>query len=841
MKSGYNVILLLFSTLFLWACGGGGDIKEDGIGPDGGGGNTDTTLSITIESSSSSVSLAAPVTLTATVIDSENKVQPNKVVTFSLSDENMGTFSVANQKVATNSEGVATIQLATGSIAGATTVTATLDEDDSVSANTVVTMTGDGGDVSAGAQILVSLHDDDGNEVNAITSTQPAIVTATITGLNQVRIVTFESTIGELPIATAVTDDQGRASVQIFAGSVLGAGKVKASIESGEEGEAVVVVGATNLVMGSGSPFVPERANVSLVQLSAGGTATVSVQIQDENGNPYTQPIDVNFSSRCFSSATPQAEISTPVATVNGVATTTYLAQGCVGDDPINVTARTGGLNLTASGTINVLPADVGSIVFVSAEPEMLTLKGTGSQETSTVKFRVLDENGNPVNNQEVNFELNTNAGGLSLNPTSASTNNEGVVQTVVNTGTVSTSVRVTAKITTSNSEIVGQSSQLVVSTGIPDQDSFSIAASSFNVEGWDKNGTQVTITARLADAFNNPAPDGTDVYFTTEGGYIEPSCQTDNGECEVTWTSSNPKPVGSVFDSRGILVEPVIVEGIRNPVDGISEDNDAYFGGNHYKGQYGGRVTITATAIGEESFNDINNNGWLDTEAEAQRFLNGTDVSGEPYDLDDPFQDYNEDGLFNPQQDHPSGIAERVGGEAEELISFPFGPTGTHDGVFDFADRKYNGVLCKPELVNVCADGVNEPQSTYLRRNLVLVMSGSNAYVTPKSQMVIRDALAGNEAIDIVGKSTGSVTFTVSDIHNQPMPAGTLIKFSTSAGSVASAPVIEWPDTNENRGLEITATVKGTDESESGVLSVSVELPSGAESELFTIDVNIF
>ncbi|MFW8341613.1 hypothetical protein ACOICY_29205, partial [Klebsiella pneumoniae] len=70
---------------------------------------------------------------------------------------------------------------------------------------------------------------------------------------------------------------------------------------------------------------------------------------------------------------------------------------------------------------------------------------------------------------------------------------------------------------------ISSQSSVLVISTGKPDQDSFSLSAETLNAEGWDVDGTAVKVTARLADAFNNPVPDGTAVYFTTEGGAITP------------------------------------------------------------------------------------------------------------------------------------------------------------------------------------------------------------------------------------------------------------------------------------------------------------------------------
>ena len=59
--------------------------------------------------------------------------------------------------------------------------------------------------------------------------------------------------------------------------------------------------------------------------------------------------------------------------------------------------------------------------------------------ESSVVKFKVLDKNGNVVANQNVKFALNTTVGGVKIDPLQATTDNSGIVQTVVTTGTVAT------------------------------------------------------------------------------------------------------------------------------------------------------------------------------------------------------------------------------------------------------------------------------------------------------------------------------------------------------------------------------------------------------------------
>jgi hypothetical protein len=171
--------------------------------------------------------------------------------------------------------------------------------------------------------------------------------------------------------------------------------------------------------------------------------------------------------------------------------------------------------------------------------------------------------------------------------------------------GTVATTVRVTATVQGVTPTLATQSSQLTVTTGIPDQDSFSLSVQCQNVEAWNRDGVIVPVTARLSDRFNNPVPNGTAITLQTEGGSIVSQCVTagGNGTCSVNWTSSNPRP------------------------------------GTHTNGDMrAGRSTVYATAIGEESFTDTNGNGSFD---------NGENFA----DLPERFLDENENGLRDPSE----------------------------------------------------------------------------------------------------------------------------------------------------------------------------------------------
>jgi hypothetical protein len=447
--------------------------------------------------------------------------------------------------------------------------------------------------------------------------------------------VTFTATSGGLSGSSGTTDANGAATATL---STAGDPTVRVITVTATSGSLTASVnvqvsqggGVTGVSMGSGTGvnFQAGVLGINSPNLSAGGSTSVQVVLQRTDGALHTAETDITFSSAC--QAQGLATIA-PVTTTTGVATTNYVATGCAGDDVITATAIVDGAQLTATGTVTVAPGVIGSIIFESATPTNIALRGTGSAtnpETSTVVFRVLDQAGGPRVGSTVNFSLNTTVGGISVSPTSAVSGADGRVQTVVQGGTVATTVRVTATVQGVTPALATQSSQLTVTTGIPDQDSFSLAVQCRNVEALNQDGVVVPVTARLSDRFNNPVPNGTAVTFQTEGGQIVSQCQTSGGTgtCTVDWTSSNPRP------------------------------------GTHPNGDMrAGRSSLLATAIGEESFTDTNGNGSFDV---GETFV----------DLPERFLDENEDGSRD---------------STEPIYDF------NNNSTYDPADTDFNGVLC--------------------------------------------------------------------------------------------------------------------------------------------------
>ncbi|MEW8050540.1 MAG: hypothetical protein AB2809_09205, partial [Candidatus Thiodiazotropha sp.] len=372
---------------------------------------------------------------------------------------------------------------------------------------------------------------------------------------------------------------------------------------------------------GAGAGFRPGELDIAVTTLSSGGQTSIIATLADSEGNLFTGDANIFFNSSC--SVQGLATITSPIESSGGVASTVYEAQGCTGNDVITATTSAEGVTVSASGSITITGAELGSMQFVSAQPASIGIKGFGLVESSDVTFRVLDTDGNPVQNQTVNFSLNSTVGGITLTTTSAVSDVDGNVRATVVSGTIHTSVRVTATLA-SNPSISTQSDGITVSTGISDQNSFSLSLSNFNPEAWSQDGEQVTASIFASDHFNNPVPDGTAVSFTTEGGQIEPQCLTVAGRCSVLWTSTDPRPID-------------------------------------------GRVTILASMLGEESFIDsVPSNGILDsgeTFFDLPEAFRDDDEDGLYTAFIDEFLDFNSDGLYTAADNQYNGILCNTGG----------------------------------------------------------------------------------------------------------------------------------------------------------------------------------
>ncbi len=501
-----------------------------------------------------------------------------------------------------------------------------------------------------------------------------------------------------------------------------------------------VVTQSWAIGFGSGDDFASGVIGVGIGEdtLSAGGSTSLTINLVNSDNSLSTGTATLSLTSRCI--AANEATLSeNPITTLNGQATVTYTANGCVGQDNITATTTVNERILSAAASLNVEADTVSSIQFVDASPEQISLKGTGGTETSAVRFLVRGSTGAPIKDTCVEFRLNSQGGGLNLvnskcNASDAAdakrsrTNAEGIATIVVQAGTVAMPVTLTAKHL--DTGLSTQSRNLYVSTGVPDQKSMSLSASVFNPHAWNIDGTEVTFTIRLADAFNNPPADGTPVSFTTSGGSIDSACTTENGVCSVTWKSQQPRP----------------------------DDPD-----------YIGLVKVLAHAQGNESFIDVDGDGWHTPQTDTFAFDNPECAKNVPRasadrasvacdDLGEAFLDHNHTGVFEQGKVFidSNGNLNRDGG----------------NGIYD-------GVLCREQDA---AAGLCSRNATTIRRDFVIVMSSNQPLLDENGRLPGQPAqVSGNG---------GAFNALLADQNGNPLPAGTTVELDiTNAKNVNVSP----------------------------------------------------
>ena len=778
----YLYVMLLLTLGVLTGCG-----SPVSTGGTGGGGGVVGSDTMTMTMSTTALVPGGTAVVTVKLVDGTGAPIANELILFSssLATDTISGFGVSR----TNANGIASVTLTAGTVGGTATLTAS-----SPSTLAVLTYT-----VSNGAVALAITDKTTGLPISNLTLGSPATVTATVTDGTGAAVVgglvTFATTtpaIGTVTPTTALTDATGQA-VTTLDGVAAGADNVTATVDIGGNavtGTATYSVGAAVVTMSA--------LTFGVNPLSANGSTSVSVDVFS-GGVLVTNPVAVTFSSTCSVAGT--ATLSSPVTTVGGTATATYTDVGCGGVDVI--TASVAGVSVT--GNLTITPPATGSILFVSAVPAQIALKGTGGlglQETSVVTFKVLDSGANVLAGKLVNFALSTTVGGITLSQTSGTTDALGQVAVSVSSGTVSTPVRVIATTLGGPAGLTTlqtQSDVLTITTGIPDQDSASLSATTLNIEGWNVDGTPTVLTMRLADHFNNPVPDGTAVNFTTEGGQIVGTCSTTGGACPATLTSSNPRPVD-------------------------------------------GRITVLAYAVGEESFTDLNGNGLADSLTEM------ASVSDPNTDLGEAFVDYDESSLAlsgsNPLK-APNGI--------EPFIDFD------NNGAFTTPDSKYSGVLCNPAAGTFCAPST----SVNVRDSIVIVFSSSvPAPITITAPLGLD--LGSATIVPVIASdcnTTISVTFRITDVNGNAMPAGTTISFATSNGTLTGTTSFVVPNTSTNviasptsfdytayliSDATFTAAVAGppavaafcSDSTPTGILTVTITTPVTSTATLGSVTI---
>jgi len=740
------------------------------------------------------------ITLQATVFDEDSKLVANKAVNFTAP---IGTLSLTSKL--TDSNGLVIVYITNNSLSlGTGTVNANVGEISSLGIDYEF-LESDIPELSSSLTTVMTLGD---VSVNQFKANQEVQVTSTLTDGNGQgianKIITFTADIGTFTPTTALTDSQGIATVTLSSNDNIGAGVISSSytineainINSTFNYQILSVDAPINSDIRLGyfdedNSFVEGKIKLSIDNISAGGTLGLSVNLVDENENLIVTPIPVTFTSNCVQNN--NASIDESVLSINGTARSTFADNNCAGTtgtgDVLIATIDVNNITNTATETISISGEQLGSIEFISAEPSSIVLKGTGGQnqqETSTLTFKVKSQLGNVLAQQEVSFALSTSVGDINLSKVSGFTNSQGLVTTQVISGTVPTAIRVTASASVDfNGETISVQSQsdlLSINTGLPEQRSMTISASVLNPETDNINGEISTITVWLSDSFHNPAPDGTTVNFTTEGGNIEPSCLTVNGSCSVTWTSSEPRV----------------------------EDH---------------RITILATALGHETFFDTNGNNIFD------------DADGNPiHDSGNTFNPNIDSGLDNYAAGS-SGFLDmsEAWRDDNENSAYDDGETFidfNNDEDFSGADNLFNGPQCQGS--NCAREAM---RSIHIRKAIRLVMASSSAeyrLTNSSGSVTYQNSLTGANAElpDVPNGGSQEFNFEFADTGtpNQTMPFGTVVDISLSAGTLQGLTSFTVGNNNQegfsHMNFFVIQEVDG--QPQTAILTINITSPNG-------------
>lgn len=489
------------------------------------------------------------------------------------------------------------------------------------------------GTTTSAPTVVASIVDASGAPVTGISLATGFVARATVKDANGAavigRLVTFKitgSSIAVLSPTTALTTAPlGIAEVAIAPASVSSVGA--ATLSASADFSGVVVPGTVDFSVQSSS-LTLSAVTVTSASLPSGGNTPVQVTALIGGAAAVGVPVNVSFNASCGKINGQDTTSGGVSVTTNGsgVASAVYdavAADGSLCSGSVTLTASSAGAT-SQSKTISVAVPTASAVVFMSATPAQIFVAGSGALEQAIVKFKVLSSGGSALSNVPVKLSIVTNPGGVGLGavgvtaPVTVTTLANGEASVSIFSGTIPGPVKVRAELV-SDPLVFSESQNLTVASGPPSQRFMSLSVETFNIEGWNIDGSSTQLTVRIADRQGNAVDDGTVINFTAEGGQVARSCTTArvNGvsQCSVNFISQNPRPAGG---RASVLA---YVAGTKDYVD--ANGNNIYDAGD------------TLINLGD-AYRDDNENGVYD--AVSGEFViprNGTAVcagSGAPF-----------------------------------------------------------------------------------------------------------------------------------------------------------------------------------------------------------------
>jgi hypothetical protein len=528
------------------------------------------------------------------------------------------------------------------------------------------------------------------------------------------------------------------------------------------------------------------------------GTATVTADVRRENNNPVADGTTVIFSVQNTAFGT----ITESATTTAGIATATFTAANSPGTATIEASSG----SATRSVTIDIEQVPAAAIKFLSADPDVIALAGTGGTEISEIQFEVVDSNDNPLEAINVTFTMVGPNGGEYIQPDAASTNGSGVAMVRLYAGSVAGPVTVSATTDVGDppTPMTVQSTVVSIGGGVPSDKRFSVAATKLNLPGLEWNGKTTEVSAWLADRFGSyNILEGTTVSYGTEVGLA-----TDTATATLDDTGVASVTVRTQGGAGGAHAEDVLPEVWE--VDLQTYLSAAYGFTGTTAHPRDGLCTVLVYTKGEEHFDDLYPNGVYDGSPPDQ-FLPAYDTA------EDPFYDYDDDDQYNDGSTYPAGGPPY--NPAELYFDSAVPPDGWDGG-----------------------DGVWSAD-TYLFRNFKILVTGPPITSPIPAYNGLIPATAYSFSVPDGGAR--SIGFLVCDENFNQLVAGSTVDITSSVGGLAGYLSHEYSESNQvgpdlinHLGLiEYVVTIYDNDPGDgdppvSGEISVTVVWKPEGEAE---------
>lgn len=357
--------------------------------------------------------------LTATVQDANGNVVVGEAVSFAINPAGSVDPVLTAVNAVTDANGETKVTYTAGSTGGGVTdtVTATTPNgtagpvDITVNTNAIVV-----GSISltSGTQWIVA----DGADSTGIRATVLDTSGKPVVG----QVVDFTTTAGTIP-ATGTTDSNGQVEVSLISGTRIADVTVWA--------DASGYRASTPLRFIAG-PAASVSLSAEQVSLNTGEMTTVTVRVQDANGNPVSE--SVNLVITAPNSVNPDIPAYTNTSDIDGMIKVVYTAGSTGGVDTITATTPNG-TTTTLDITVNTTAVNVGSFTLALGA-ESIVADGVDN----TVVYATLLDNVTvaPISGVDVEFRSTVGSVDADTTPTvaTATTDSTGVAKVTLTAGT---------------------------------------------------------------------------------------------------------------------------------------------------------------------------------------------------------------------------------------------------------------------------------------------------------------------------------------------------------------------------------------------------------------------